>query len=49
MEIFNQLLETDPNDILLVLIVTFFVMEMAFSRPIYFGGKLKHLFQNFLY
>jgi len=49
MEILNQLLEIDPNYILIGLIASFFVMEMAFNKPLNFRGKFKHLIQNFLF
>ena len=48
-ETIDGLLSIDPNYVLIGLIVSFFVMEMAFSRPSLFGGKFKHLFQNFLF
>ncbi len=49
MDMLNQLLETDPNYILIGLIASFFVMEMAFNKPTNIGGKFKYLIQNFLF
>ena len=49
METLNRLLSINQNYILIGLIMSFFLMEMAFNRPIQIGGKLKHLFQNLLF
>mgnify|MGYP001074015978 CR=1 FL=1 len=49
MEIINQLLNIDPNYILIGLITVFFLMEMAVIRPFNFKGKFKHLFHSSLF
>ena len=49
METLNQILDLDPNYVLIGLIISFFIMETAFNRPIVMGNKLNHFFQNFLF
>jgi len=49
MEFINSLLELDPNHILFVLIIVFFVLETFINRPKSVGSKMNHLFQNFLF
>ena len=47
MELLDQLLNINPNHILIGLIIIFFSMEMAMIRPFNFRGKLNHLFHSF--
>jgi len=49
MELLNKILAIDPNYILMGLIVSFFALEMVFSRPVHTGRKIKHLVESFLF
>ncbi len=49
MEILDQLLNINPNYILIGLIILFFSMEMAVIRPFNLKGKFNHLFHSFLF
>lgn len=49
MEILDQILATDSNYILVVLVISFFMMEMFFNQKVRVGSKLNHFFQNILF
>ena len=49
MELLDQILATDPNYILVILVISFFMMEMFFNQKVRVGSKLNHFFQNILF
>lgn len=49
MELLNKILNTDPNYILIGLIVIFFTTEQISSNPFKFKKRGNHLFQNVLF
>ncbi len=49
MDLLNQLLEIDPNYILIGLIAFFFSLEQLLKSPFNFKKRINHLFQNVLF
>jgi len=49
MELLNQLLEIDPNYMVIGLLILFFSLEQILTTPFNFKNRGKHLFQNILF
>ena len=49
MELLNQLLEIDPNYIVIGLLILFFSLEQILTTPFKFKNRGQHLLQNILF